>query len=192
MESIYILPFQLSLDKAKYELRVQCRGTVDFTIENLRNGVPYGLRIDRSSDPSEAIEFYWMKGEVKKLRYWNYTSTPSERGHGSTSKLHKFFRQIRTFFQENLLPVKIMAEKAIRQLYYLFDSQMDWCEYKALKERLLCNLFGNFYVEDYRNLRKKSIITFLMIEEGLGFLTVDSLVFHTEKQQKVIEEFLHP
>lgn len=87
-----------------------------------------------------------------------------------------------------------MAEKAMRSIYQLWDRQVDMVEDQVLKIRFDSDLFGYFYCEDYQSLTTRltnqMLITFLALEEGLGFLAIESLMYHLDHQRKSIEEFL--
>lgn len=185
MEGIYTLNRRLSNDKSSYELHTLKRGSVDFTIESFRNGVPYGLHIERGPDPLENIEFIWMKNEIIEVFYWDYTC-----GLESVRGLREFCSRWRIHFQEDLLPLRIMAEKAMNFIYHLWNRQEDMYKDLTLKRRFERDLFGHFYDEDLSLISKNKLVTFLVLEEGLGFLALDSLVYYLSLRMGLIEEFL--
>jgi len=184
MEGVYTLNRRLSNDKSRYEIHTLKRGSVDFTIESYRNGVPYGLHIERGPDPSKTIEFIWMKNEIIEVFYWDYNSLESVKG------LHEFCHRLWTHFQEDLLPLRMTAEKAMNFVYHLWNRQEDMYKDLTLKRRFERDLFGHFYDEDLSLISRDRLVTFLVLEEGLGFLALDSLVYHLSLWMGLIEEFL--
>ena len=184
MEGVYTLNRRLSNDKSRYEIHTLKRGSVDFTIESYRNGVPYGLHIERGPDPSKTIEFIWMKNEIIEVFYWDYTC-----GLESMKGLHEFCHRLWTHFQEDLLPLRVVAEKAMGFVYHLWNHQEDMYKDLTLKQRFQSDLFCHFYDGDLVISRDK-LVTFLVLEEGLGFLVLDSLVYYLSLWMELIEEFL--
>lgn len=186
MEGFLNLGRRLSVDNSTYAIHTLKRGSVDFTIESSRNGVPYGLQIERGPNPSEPIEFIWMKDHIGivEVFYWDYKSPES------TEELHKFCHRLWTHFQEDLLPLRVVAEKAMRCVYQLWNHQADMHKELMLKNRLRRGLLDRFYREGYSHISRTKLVTFLVLEEGLGFLVVDSLVHHLSLYMELIEEFL--
>jgi len=172
-------------DDTKYEVRTLKRGSVDFTIQSFRNGILYGLRIDRSNDPSEEIQFCWIKDGVEdSVFYWDHTSPES------TEELHKFCRlTLVQSFQEDLLSVRVVAEKAMRCVYHQL-CETDIHLNQTSKNRLPHDLFDHIYYEDYSDKGRNNLITFLILEEGLGLGITETLMYYLSLLTKEIKGFL--
>jgi hypothetical protein len=175
MEEVLTLPTQISSEpryhlRIRKKLRTQKRG-VGVIIESFRDGVPYGLQIDVDVDVLKEVRFSWIN-QTEEVLYWDYDH------YDYAEKPREFFRR----FQTEILPSRILAEKALIEL----NSHYSKAGYLSN-----CRLNGIFYSKyKYSTRTREGLIVFLDLEKGLDVIIVNSLIFQIDNLARLIKDFL--